>query len=416
MGFRGAKGLLGLVALALLATGCSAGEQKRAAAAIEVDRPVTLVDEAVRIRITGLNAGERVTVTAEADDRAGTWKGEARFTADRRGVVDLTRAKPLSGTYAGADGMGLFWSMKAPPGGESRRSFEQLFPEQERDFTVLLSATGDDRPAARREITRVRMAEGVGSRALLLKQDKVAGRLYQPPQGTPKRAPVLIFGGSEGGGDYTRPEAALLASRGHPTLSLCYFGCDGLPKELANIPLEYFAEGARLVARQPGAKPGGVVAIGASRGTEPAQLLAQYYPDVVRDAVVFAPTDRIVTGFPDMSKPAWLRGGKPFPEGFPIPYDQVRGTVLAIAGGKDTLWDTRKSSESIAARRGIAEPHRALIHPGAGHALNSYPYTPRSTFSWAADLQDFISMGGSRPADAKARAQAWPEVLRVLTR
>ncbi|MFF8956885.1 acyl-CoA thioesterase/bile acid-CoA:amino acid N-acyltransferase family protein [Streptomyces sp. NPDC014894] len=431
MGNRGPKGLVGLLAIALLATGCSSGNGNGngngsgsgaegdggGSAVIEVDRPTALVDESIRIRVTGLRAGEKVTVGSESDDVNGTWRGKAAFTADPKGVVDLTEAQPASGTYRTVDGMGLFWSMAPPPGADAaKRSFELSHPDKQRSYTVRLTVASDRGTVAEREVTRVRMADGVRSRALFAGRDKVSGRIYEPPEGAPERAPVLIFGGSEGGGFSTRADAALLASRGHPTLSLCYFGCDGLPERLANIPLEYFAAAARLAAEQPWAKPGGVVAIGTSRGTEPAQLLAQHYPDLVRDVVLYAPSDRIEGGFPEYGKPAWTRGGKPLVTKSLIPYDRVRGTVLAIAGGDDTLWDTREFSKSIAARRDTREPHRALIHDEAGHAVGSYPHMPRSTFTWADDLQDFYSLGGARPADARARAETWPEVLTLLGR
>ncbi|GAA2233240.1 acyl-CoA thioester hydrolase/BAAT C-terminal domain-containing protein [Streptomyces amakusaensis] len=417
----GYKGLLGLLALAVLATGCTSGSggadgsdgDASDKAVIEVDKPTALVDEPVRIRVTGLRAGEKITVTSEADDaNSATWSGKAAFTADARGSVDLTRARPSSGTYKGADGMGLFWSMVRADGADPDENSFAANSGQSSSYTMKLAVEAGGRTIADRELTRIWRAEKVTVRELTVARDKVAGRLLLPAKGGPERAPVLLFGGSEGGGSSSRSTAALLASRGHPTLLLCYFRCPGTPQSLQDVPLEYFATAAELLAAQPGADARRMTAMGTSRGSEPAQLLAQHYPDLIRDAVVFAPSDHVVGSFPPGGK-AWTKGGKAIPEG-PIPYDRMRGSVLAIAGGKDTLWAARSFSESIAARKGTPEPHRALIHPDAGHTVGSYPYLPTGTVTVL--LGERLPLGGTRAADAKARAESWPEVLAFLNR
>ena len=56
---------------------------------------------------------------------------------------------------------------------------------------------------------------------------------------------VIVVGGSDGGDLYTFV-AALLAAHGMTALSLAYFGLDDLPKDLIEIPVEYFARGRRL--------------------------------------------------------------------------------------------------------------------------------------------------------------------------
>ena len=108
----------------------------------------------------------------------------------------------------------------------------------------------------------------------------------------------MLIGGSEGG--VASPSSTdLLASHGYPTLALAYFHAPGLPTDLRNIPLEYFASAARWLARQPGVDPAHVVAAGGSRGTEAALLLSQNFPNLVHGAVLYAPSAKINGSFPD---------------------------------------------------------------------------------------------------------------------
>jgi hypothetical protein len=74
---------------------------------------VALADQAVGIRVTGLAAGQRVTITAQAvDDAHRVWRAQADYTASQDGVVNLASAVPASGSYSGADG----WRLVRPRG------------------------------------------------------------------------------------------------------------------------------------------------------------------------------------------------------------------------------------------------------------------------------------------------------------
>ncbi|MEW1549881.1 acyl-CoA thioesterase/bile acid-CoA:amino acid N-acyltransferase family protein [Streptomyces tsukubensis] len=381
---------------------------------IGVDKPRAAADEPVRIRVTGLAAGQEVTVTSQATDYAGTaWTGRAVFTADGAGAVDLTRARPSAGTYSTADGMGLFWSMNPGQGRADESWFVSRWPEDQAGYEVRLAVHAAGERLASRVLTRTWLAEGTTHRLLTAAREGVHGALYLPPAGAPRRSPVLSFGGSEGGmGD--KYAAALLASRGHPVLVLCYFNCADRPGTLKGIALEYFATAARLLARESGRGPGQVDVIGYSRGSEAAQLLAQHYPDLVDDVVVYAPSHRANPGFPDGKAPAWTKGGRPVPYG-PLPLGRVRGTVLAIAGGADGLWPAAASARSIGGQRGASgERHRALIYPHAGHGVGTHPYTPAGLRFRNPLVERELMMGGTRQADAQARTDSWRQVRALL--
>jgi hypothetical protein len=74
-------------------------------------RAVTLADQPVHLKVSGLAPRQKVTVTSTAVDyERGQWRGQAIFRAEGRGVVSLDQARPISGSYQGVDGMGLFCS------------------------------------------------------------------------------------------------------------------------------------------------------------------------------------------------------------------------------------------------------------------------------------------------------------------
>jgi adhesin HecA-like repeat protein len=213
--------LYSLVLAAVLAgvavTGCRGGQAS--VAAIIVDRPVALVDEPVQLKVLGLTAGSAVTVTAQTVDLpVGQLRARATYRADAHGSVDLARTAPTSGTYDGADGMGLFWSMYQLPAPVTPQPSP---PQASAGFTagpgyhVRLTATVAGHQVATATLTRRWYQPGVEARPLTLRADGVVGVLYRPPAGTPQHPAVLIFGGSEGG-NTQRSVAALLASHGYP--------------------------------------------------------------------------------------------------------------------------------------------------------------------------------------------------------
>lgn len=405
----------GVSALCFVGVACSAGDR---GPAIEVDDPDALVDEPVHIRITGLRPGAVVTLRSQATDYLErSWGARAVFAADGNGVVDLRRAKPRSGSYTDADGMGLFWSMALARGDPEDANFVTYFPWVESSFRIRITATLDGKNVAQASLTRRWLATGVTRRTLDLETDNVVGELYLPPKDTSPRTAVLMFGGSGGGFGRTVFEAPLLASRGHPTLALAYFNSPGLPKTLHEIPLEYFATAARLLGKQPGVDRRRVYAMGYSRGSEPALLLGVHYPNLVRGAVVYAPSSQVNPGFPGGGT-AWTHNGRPIPQS-EIPVERLTGRVLAVAGTNDRLWPSeafaRAIEERLCAHR-FAYEHQVQLYVGSGHNVGVIPHIPMGTSVLHPISRTVIDLGGTRAADAFARADAWPKLLSFLAR
>lgn len=276
-----------LAVACLLLAGCSSG--KPVVTVVTVDQAVTLADQQVHLKVTGLPAHKPVTVGAEAVDQHGKkWRGAATFTADDHGTVDLDSAKPSAGSYQDADGMGLFWSMNPPDGDPDAQSY---FPPMENGRFVEhldVVASRDGKRLASTTLTRRWMGSGVTTKPLTMATDKFTGVYLAPKPGGSNHPAVLILGGSEGGvPPQSSPE--LLASHGYPVLALAYFHAPGVPDDLRDVPLEYFASAARWLARQPGVDPAHLVVMGTSYGTEAASLVADHFPELVAGTVLFAP-------------------------------------------------------------------------------------------------------------------------------
>jgi dienelactone hydrolase len=413
LGVRCAAVTLTAVVLGGALAGCGA-RGAPGQAEISASAPVALADQAITIEVTGLASGQRVTVTASATDDTGlTWESDAIFTASRQGGVNLAAAGPDSGSYQGADAMGLLSSLGLPGqanvGGNGE--FAAAPPQRRSSFPVEVTVTSAGGTVlATRAVTREWMTPGESARVLTVKADKVAGVLFTPPPGTPRHPGVVLFGGAEGGMSQVYA-AALLAAHGYPSLSVAYFDWPGLPSQLERIPLEYFETAGRILAAQTGTDPAHVLALGYSRGSEAALLAANYFPQVFHGAIVYSPSSFASPAQNDPGQPAWTLDGRGIVN-VPIPEDDISGPVLALAGGDDTLvTDAGQSANEIAfdlaSEGGDRYQGEAFVYPDAGHAVGTFPYQPITTAA-------IDTLGGTRAGDVAAQQAGWSKVLGLL--
>ena len=404
------------VAVLAMSLGACAGQAHSSRGQIQISAPAALADQPIDVSVTGLAPGQQVTISARSDDAAHiVWRSQATFTAGSDGTVNLSSAKAADGSYTGTDGMGLFWSMTTDPTVTVANTYFQPAPPQDKPaYPVLLTVTSHGRRLASRTVTRTWMAPGETAKVLTPRADGVAGVLFLPPPGTPRHPGVLIFGGAEGGMNYT-DTAALLAAHGYPALTVAYFGWPGLPGSLTNIPLEYFVTAGRILARQPGVDPAHLLAMGYSRGSEAALLLAEHFPGLFHGAVVYSPSAYVNFSEADLkfndSAPAWTLGGKGIWPA-PIPMRHIIGPVLAIAGDSDQIWNSEGAATQIASQLDLAGstyPHHALIYLNAGHGVGTFPYLP-------IDDGMLQALGGTRAGDVAAQRASWAAVLAELAR
>jgi dienelactone hydrolase len=382
----------------------------RAAPRIIVTPAVSLADEPVRIRVSGLAARERVKVAVRSVDAKGiAWVSSTTFKADARGHLDLARAAATGGFYRGVWAMGSIATMQ-PTTTPAANAY--VWGDEQR-FTVSVRAAGGTLASTvfRRTFSRrpVRLQETT------LKDQGFVGYFWKPAI-SGRRPAVLVLGGSEGGAA-TYLLGARLAARGFPALALAYFEEPGLPQTLSNIPVEYFATALRWLRDQPQVDPNRVVALGISRGSEAALLLGVHYPDLVHGVVAAVPANVAVCSFPGCAGPAWTFQGKPVPytrqfnDPHPtddpdavIPVERIQGPIFLDCAGMDLVWDSCAYAAAIVQRLDAHRfRHPRVLHryPNAGHHVGVLiPYEP-------------IALDNPR-ADEEARERQWPLLLAFL--
>ena len=289
-----------------------------------------------------------------------------------------------------------------------------------------------------------------------VREEGLVGTLFLPDASAP-RAAVLALGGA--GGGLSEGAAETLAGEGFAALALAYFGLDGLPRELVEIPLEYFEGAIAWLGGHPEVDAGRVAVMGNSKGGELALLLGATYPREVGAVVGYAPSPVVWQGiafdrevYHGGPRSPWSLRGRAVPfvawarpdaaemilmtESFfehrpistrafyeralrneaavaaaSIPVEKIEAPVLLISGTDDRLWPSTRLSEMAIERLEASDhpfPHEHLRYEGAGHMIAPPGYEPNS--AW----RNRFELGGSREANGFANADSWPKVLGFL--
>jgi uncharacterized protein len=280
----------------------------------------------------------------------------------------------------------------------------------------------------------------IAPQGVAVRENGLVATWFAPATG--KRGPVLlVLGGSEGGEDTGKRVGAAFAAQGYGVLALAYFKAEGLPEQLQEIPLEYFARALRWIEAQPLADARRIGVYGVSKGGETALLLASRHPQikavvagvpssVVWQGINFADYTSVKSSFSldgkpvpflpyDMSAPftgihdLYLRSLRTLdrhPETI-IPVEKIAGPVLLISGKSDTLWPSALMADQVIARldaKGFKHPHRHLAYADAGHGAAVPPAragAPASASSWA------TALGGTEAGNNAAREDSWKQIL-----
>jgi dienelactone hydrolase len=404
---------------------------------------VGLIDGPLHVAAQGLGAGASVTLRAHLLDARGVpWSSHATYVADASGSVDLATDAPVSGTYSGVDGDGLISSL-AVAGNATARTFDSTSVAP---LVVEFVAEISGRRVARAASRRLYVAEDV--RTTLVRERDLSGLFFQP-HADDERPGIVVLGGSSGGLLFASQVAALLAGHGYPSLALGYFGLEGRPRHLIDVPIEYFAGAIAWLSSRPGVRRDGIGVVGRSRGAELALLLGVRFPSI-RSVVAYCPSSIVWNGLrgdAPVDASAWSEAGRPVPFcslmtpdlsairsrvrlGSPValtplfdaalarpvpadaivPVERTAGPILLVSGDDDQMWPSARMGDQIMERLAAhAHPFRSrhCRYPGAGHLMR-----PPGVSTHA--LHNAFSFGGERRAQAIANRAAWSETLAFL--
>lgn len=304
-----------------------------------------------------------------------------------------------------------------------------------------------------------------------VEEQGLVGALFAPDdaEGLPS---VVLLGGSDGG--LQEGTAGVLAREGFAVLALGYFGVGSLPRELVEVPLEYFSRAFAWLRQRPESDGDQVAVAGTSKSGELALLLGATYTEDVRSVVAYAPSPVVWQGvawdpqaFFGLPKSSWTMGGRPVPFvrlGLPQPSDYVEvrsfklpvwpfvaytpsfrypvsaeayaraldresdpeakaikvenieGPVLLVSGTEDLLWNSTRHAEMVMERlesHGHPHPREHLVYEGAGH-MTGLPFST----SIKAREGPFVhggSLGGTTEANGHMSADSWEKVVRFLS-
>lgn len=402
------------------------------------------LDGTLDLTVCGVEPGAPVSLAASLETSDGIrWSSCAEFAATDDGTVHTTTDRPTGGSYEGADGNGLLWSLA--PDDVLRAEASSVIGGSE-PLTVEIVATSKTARLGQAAVVVEQRPPGVRQESL--REDGLVGELFVPDGAGPFR-PVLVVGGS--GGDANEGVAAFLAGHGYLALALSYFSAPTLPPTLVDIDIEYFERGIGWLTARPEAE-GPVAVVGRSRGGELSLLLGCVLG--VETVIAFVPSPIVHAGITTgvdgwlSDLPAWRRNGRPVPylahdngklyvrdgavvctptyldcladwdrvEEAMLPLEECPSTVLLISGADDQVWPSALYSELAMARlrRRPNGRQRHLMLPGAGHRFLPPVLPSALTVVRHAQANDRLLLGGTPAANAAAGAASYREMLSAL--
>lgn len=228
------------------------------------------------------------------------------------------------------------------------------------------------------------------------------------PNSTKHYPGILRLGGGEGG--IQLGDAETIASEGYAVFAIAYFGMEGLPGDMQEVPVEYFGKAIEWMKHSIYIDQTKLAVIGISRGSTLALLLPTIYNDF--DAVVALAPSHVIWQSHYLNwdhyavRSSLNYRGKPLPF---VPYDfsnkaataacnsetaacvkmyefslkqqervrealipveRIRAPVLLLSGKADSMWPSSKMGDLVIQRLTKAKhpyEHRHIAYDNAGH-------------------------------------------------
>jgi len=161
--------------------------QRVSEAKITVTPQQSLIDEKIRISVTGLSSGQPITIKADlTGDSNERFESYGQFIADEAGRVCPAEHVCHAGTYTGVDAMGMLWSMQLAPGQRKGQRLSKKDPTKPYYIHLQLfeGHVDDFRDAELQPMSNVTfekwyMARGV--RRIPVREGRLRGTLFIPP-------------------------------------------------------------------------------------------------------------------------------------------------------------------------------------------------------------------------------------------
>ncbi|KYG31780.1 alpha/beta fold hydrolase [Alkalihalobacillus trypoxylicola] len=397
-------------------------------------------DEEIEISVKGCNPSDEISIlTYIHDDRDELFVSDATFIANKNGEVHIANEASIKGTYTGIDRNGIFWSAK-----HVKKKHDDYFLKTNINaLTIKMQLKIRDELV--HEVAFERSFYKNDIHVVELNQNHIIGTLYLPKE-KGDYPNVLLLAGSDGG--KLDPAASLLAAKGYNVLDLAYFNQDGVPKDLENIPLEYFYNALQFLKEQTNNRSK-VIVIGYSKGAELALLLASEY-DEFSAVIAGAPSAYITSGMRNgifAPIPSWtindqaksfLKMQHKFSNMLPvlkqmilkrpvsffnvwedslkkdnnrledarIKVENIKAPVLLISGDKDGIWPSSTFSNEIKSKLDSIEH---LQFKEGGHFVSfpyALPHLPANVYEHLGG-RTIMDCGGTKEANADAAIQSW---------
>lgn len=267
---------------------------------------------------------------------------------------------------------------------------------------------------------------------------EVKGFLLMPKHRS-KAGLVVALGGSEGSCNFW--EGAEIVREGVPVICAFYFGQEGQPKTLSEVPLECFSQ-VLSYAQEQGIPTHPLTVVGASKGAEMGLLLASKYP-AVDQVILMAPSSRVFQGL-DMKKQtsSWMYEGKDVPylsfregsvlDGLKLSFDYLtkkpisyrptylhliekhpqkslidvksfKGQGLLLCGEDDAMWPSAQMAQEIVEQN--PTHFTKIVYRDAGHIFNI-----------SSPVINGLEVGGTSEGNQRAMVESHREISRFIQR
>ncbi|MFD2829508.1 acyl-CoA thioester hydrolase/BAAT C-terminal domain-containing protein [Corticicoccus populi] len=412
---------------------------------IEGLKEEVFIDEDLKLRIKNCPEELITIITEMKDDNNKIFKSVNEYMPNNN-EVNLDEQSPVKGDYYTADSNGILWSMKEKAAGR-KDYFEK---NNELPILVSLRVMAEGKVLYITDFKLIYYRKPV--RKLEYSTSDRKGLLFEPKKGGEFPA-VILLSGSDGG--CKAESAAYLASHNFLVYALPYFNSENLPKNLENIPLEYFKEATEYLKNHERCD-GNVHLVGYSKGAELALLLGSVYDDY-KSIIAGAPGAYITSGMREgvfAPVKSWTLDGVPLPylktrfspslifksftnyfrnkpmsfleiwthslkkssklKNIMIDVENISCPIMLISGADDQLWPSSAFSELIRTQR--THPKDIFLDfQDAGHFI-AFPYSfvniPVMSFMQSGKMT--LNFGGNDSSNVHAVRTANPTIVDFL--